>query len=158
MVCPDLSQRQMCPLKAAPNMEQAKLSIAPFEQGTILPRTTDPLGTIPALLVRVAFRYDPSNSEPLKSLLNSHTTVAETRLMLAVLENAIEDFHDYVSAKDRKGKLLYQQAKHWIQARNNEWFLSFDSICASLFVNPDHLRRALLHQSLELARHAPTRH
>lgn len=77
--------------------------------------------------------------------------------MLAVLGNAIEDFHDYASAKDRKGQLLYQQAKHWIQARNNEWFLSFDSICASLFLNPDQLRRALLHQGSEIARHVPTK-
>jgi hypothetical protein len=105
--------------------------------------TTVP-GTICALRAGMDFEYDPSDSELLKSLSNTTATKAERELMLAVLESAIEDFRKYASAQDQKGKLLYQNAQEWILERNNEWFLSFDSICQSLSISPDHLRRALL--------------
>ena len=105
---------------------------------------TTALGTICALLARVDFEYDPSDSELLKSLSNATATKAERELLLAVLETAIEDFQKYASAQDQKGKSLYQNAQEWILERNSEWFLSFDSICESLSISPDHLRRALL--------------
>jgi hypothetical protein len=105
---------------------------------------TTALGTICALVARVDFEYDPSDSERLKSLSNATATKAERELMLAVLESAIEDFRKYSSAKDQKGKSLYQNAQEWILERNSEWFLSFDSICECLSISPDHLRRGLL--------------
>lgn len=104
---------------------------------------TTALGTICAFLTRVDFEYDPSDSELLKSLSNATATKAERELMLAVLESAIEDFRKYATAKDHKGKSLYQDAQEWILERNNEWFLSFDSICETLSMSPDHLRRTL---------------
>ena len=105
---------------------------------------TTALGTICALLARVDFEYDPSDSELLKSLSNATATKAERELLVAVLESAIEDFRKYASAKDQKGKSLYQNAQEWILENNREWFLSFDSICETLLISPDHLRRALL--------------
>jgi hypothetical protein len=66
--------------------------------------------------------------------------------MLAILESAIEDFQKYVSAKSRKGMLLYQEAEEWILETNSEWFLSFNNICETLSLSPDQLRRALLRQ------------
>jgi hypothetical protein len=105
---------------------------------------TTALGTIRALPGRVDFEYDPADSELLKSLSNAAARKAETELMLAVLESAIEDFRKYASAKDQKGKSLYQNALEWILERNSDWFLSFDSICETLSISPDRLRRALL--------------
>ncbi len=92
----------------------------------------------------VDFEYDPSDSELLKSLANATARKAETELMLAVLESAIEDLQRYASAKDQKGQLLYQNALEWILERDSDWFLSFDSICETLSISPDRLRRALL--------------
>ncbi len=101
-------------------------------------------GTIRALPARMEFEYDPSDSELLKSLTNLTAVKAERELMLAVLESAIEDFRKYTSAKNQKGKALYENALEWILERNGDWFLSFDSICESLSISPDRLRRALL--------------
>ena len=90
------------------------------------------------------FEYDPSDGETLKAALRGHARDAEKELMLAVLESAIEDFQKYAVAKDRKGKLLYQEAADWILETDREWFLSFNNICETLSLSPDQLRRALL--------------
>ncbi|MGE5306821.1 MAG: hypothetical protein ACM3TN_26240 [Alphaproteobacteria bacterium] len=90
------------------------------------------------------FEYDPADSEALKSFLSAHAREAEEELMLAILETAIEDFQKYASAKDRKGKLLYQKAEEWILDKDNEWFFSFNNICETLSLGPDQLRRDLL--------------
>ena len=96
------------------------------------------------VLARMDFQYDPADSEALKSLLSAQTREAEKRLMLAILESAIEDFQKYASAKDHRGKLLYQEAEEWILEKDSEWFLSFNSICETLSLSPDQVRRALL--------------
>ena len=88
--------------------------------------------------------YDPSDSETLKSVLHARTREAEKELMLAILESAIEDLQKYASAKDRKGRLLYQEAEEWVLERDRDWFLSFDNICETLSLSPDQVRRALL--------------
>ena len=88
--------------------------------------------------------YDPSDSEALNSVLNTRPKEAEKELMLAILESAVEDLQKYASAKDRKGRLLYQEAEEWILERNSDWFLSFDNICETLSLSPDQVRRALL--------------
>jgi hypothetical protein len=90
------------------------------------------------------FEYDPADSESFKSFLSTRAKAAEKELMLAVLESAIEDFQKYASAKDRKGRLLYQEAEEWILEKDGEWFLSFNNICETLSLSPDQLRRALL--------------
>jgi hypothetical protein len=90
------------------------------------------------------FEYDPADSETFKSLLNAQTRGAEKRLMLAILESAVEDLQKYASAKDQRGKLLYQAAQQWILDEDSEWFLSFNSICETLALSPDRMRRALL--------------
>jgi hypothetical protein len=94
----------------------------------------------------VKFEYDPSDTELLKSLLNATGRRAEKELMLAVLETAICDFRKYASAKDQKGKSLYEDAQSWILDRDSEWFLSFDSVCETLLISSDHLRRTLLRE------------
>ncbi len=97
-------------------------------------------------LTRVNYEYDPSDTELLKSLLNATARKAEKELMLAVLETAIEDFRRYASAKDQKGKSLYEDAQSWILERESEWFLSFDNICETLSISSDRLRRSLLRE------------
>jgi hypothetical protein len=94
----------------------------------------------------VNFEYDPSDTELLKSLLSPTRRKAERELMLAVLETAIEDFRKYASAKDQKGKSLYEDAQSWILERDSDWFLSFDSICETLLISSDRLRRTLLRE------------
>jgi hypothetical protein len=68
----------------------------------------------------------------------------EERLMLAVLESAVEDFQKYVVARSTAGKKLFQQAEEWFFDKDGEAFFSFASICEALGLHPDPIRRALM--------------
>jgi hypothetical protein len=102
------------------------------------------LGIFRAVVAHMDFEYDPADSETFKSMLNPRARGAEKRLMQAILESAIEDIQKYASAKDHKGRSLYQEAEQWILERDSEWFFSFNSICETLSLSPDQVRRALL--------------
>lgn len=69
---------------------------------------------------------------------------AEQKLMLAVLENAIEQFQEYALAEDPKGKALLQEVEEWVWEKNSDWFFSFENICETLQFSPDYLRQGLL--------------
>ena len=67
----------------------------------------------------------------------------EKKLMLAVLEDAIACFQKYVSARDGKGKILFQDAEDWILEENCDWLFSFANVCETLGFDPAYLRRGL---------------
>lgn len=67
----------------------------------------------------------------------------EKKLMLAVLEDAIACFQQYVCARDRKGKVLFKEAEHWFQDTNSDWPFSFANVCETLGFDPDYLRQGL---------------
>jgi hypothetical protein len=68
----------------------------------------------------------------------------EERLMLAVLQDAVECFQEYVLAQEVREKKLFQDAQDWILEKNTEWPFSFENICEALQLNPDYIRRGLL--------------
>ena len=63
--------------------------------------------------------------------------------MLAVLDDAIACFQKYAFARDRKGKVLFQEAEEWVQATNHDWPFSFVNVCEMLGFAPDYLRQGL---------------
>lgn len=65
----------------------------------------------------------------------------EERLMLAVLQSAIEDYQKYVLAQDKRGKELFDQAEEWILETGSASFFSFENICSHLQLAPDYVRR-----------------
>jgi len=67
----------------------------------------------------------------------------EKKLMLAVLENGVECFQKYTFARDRKGRLLFQEVEYWVQDTNREWLFSFANVCETLGFAPDYLRQGL---------------
>lgn len=67
----------------------------------------------------------------------------EKKLMLAVLEDAIACYQKHVLARDGKGKNLFREAEEWVEDRSREGIFSFNSVCESLGLNPDYLRRGL---------------
>ena len=67
----------------------------------------------------------------------------EKRLMLAVLEDALDCFQKYAFARDNHGRQLFDEAYEWIGSPNREWFFSFENICETLEINPEYLRRGL---------------
>src|SRR5215475_13880766 len=67
----------------------------------------------------------------------------EKKLMLAVLENGVECFQKYALARDRKERLLFQEAEYWVQDTNRDWPFSFAKVCETLGFAPDYLRQGL---------------
>src|SRR5262249_53136880 len=68
----------------------------------------------------------------------------EERLMLAVLESAVEDFQKYVLARKTRGKQLFQHAEDWFLEKDSEELFSFENICETLGLHPDHIRKGLM--------------
>src|SRR5262245_57386103 len=68
----------------------------------------------------------------------------EERLMLAVLENAVEYFQKYVLARNSRGKQLFQEAEGWFLDKDGEALYSFEDICETLGLHPDHIRKGLM--------------
>jgi hypothetical protein len=67
----------------------------------------------------------------------------EKKLMLAVLEDAIACFQKYHSARDGKGKVLFQDAEDWIMDENGDWPFSFANVCETLGFDPAYLRQGM---------------
>jgi hypothetical protein len=69
--------------------------------------------------------------------------VRERRLMLAVLEDAVECYQKYALARDPRGRLLFEDACEWIQSGEREWPFSYENICEVLSLHPEYIRRGL---------------
>lgn len=68
---------------------------------------------------------------------------AEQKLMMAILENAIEEFQDYALAEDPKGKALFREVEEWFLEKGSDWFYSFENICETLRFSPEYLLAGL---------------
>jgi hypothetical protein len=75
---------------------------------------------------------------------------SEKRLMLAVLENALDDYQKYIVAQDRVGRALFAEAAAWIARTSNDDIFSFEQISETLDIDPSYFRRgvAAWHQRL----------
>ncbi len=67
----------------------------------------------------------------------------EKRLMLAVLQDALECYQKYAFAKDGPGRQLFADANGWIASDDRHWYFSFENICDVLEIDPGYLRRGV---------------
>lgn len=67
----------------------------------------------------------------------------EKRLMLAVLQDALDCYQKYAFAKDGHGRQLFADADEWITCEDRDWYFSFENICETLEINPAYLRRGV---------------
>jgi len=67
----------------------------------------------------------------------------EKKLLLAILEDAIACYQKYLFARDSKGTALFHEAEAWVEEASGEGVFAFDSVCESLGLNPDYLRRGM---------------
>ena len=88
--------------------------------------------------------FDPVDGGILERLSKKDTLTGEERLMLAVLEHAIEYFQKYVLAKNESEKKLFQEAEEWILNKDGDWLYSFENICEVLGLHPDYMRQGLM--------------
>jgi hypothetical protein len=69
----------------------------------------------------------------------------EKGLMLAVLLDAIESFQKYAFLRDKDVKRLFRNTEDWIFQNNHAWPFSFINVCEALEIDPQYLRKGLLH-------------
>lgn len=68
----------------------------------------------------------------------------ERRLMIAVLEDAVNCFMKQLHATDPKARQLFLDAEEWITTEDPAWFFSFDNVCHTLDLDPEYLREGLM--------------
>lgn len=67
----------------------------------------------------------------------------EKRLMLAVLQDALDCYQKYAFAKDGVGRQLFSDASSWIRCEDRSWYFSFENICETLEISPSYLRNGV---------------
>ena len=97
-----------------------------------------------ALVAHGWVALDPVDIGVIEKLFKKDIREREERLMLAVLESAVEDFQKYVLARKPSGKKLFQQAEEWFLEKDNDELFSFENICETLQLHPDYIRQGLL--------------
>lgn len=69
----------------------------------------------------------------------------ERRLLLAVLQNAVDELFRYRDARTTRGRRLFREAWEWIWSREQTYLCAFETICAYLHLDADYIRRGLVH-------------
>jgi hypothetical protein len=67
----------------------------------------------------------------------------EYRLIVAVLEDAIDCYQKHLHAQDGKARQIFEETEEWIESDDRRWPYSFVSICDILNLNPEYVRRGL---------------
>lgn len=97
---------------------------------------------------KLASLFQPDMLLSVQYFQNMHTRTIlkpEKRLMLAVLEDAINCFQDNVLAHSGRRKRLFEEVEEWFLEEGNDWLFSFGNICEVLELNSQYVRRGLLH-------------
>jgi hypothetical protein len=67
----------------------------------------------------------------------------ERRLMIAVLEDAVNVYLKQVLATDPKARQLFVDAEEWIMADDPTWFFSSTNVCNTLDLDAGYIRTGL---------------
>lgn len=71
------------------------------------------------------------------------TIRGEKRLMLAVLEDAIDCYQKHAFAREPRPQEFFAEAEEWLFSSDNSWIFSYENICQTLDLSPDYIRRGL---------------
>jgi hypothetical protein len=90
--------------------------------------------------------FEPDTLLPIQyfeAMRKKHLLEGEKRLILSVLEDAVECFMKCIDSPASKGQRLFRDADEWISLEDKHWVFSFDNVCDMLDINPDYMRRGL---------------
>ena len=90
--------------------------------------------------------FEPDTLLPIQyfeAMRRKHLLEGEKRLILSVLEDAVECFMKCIDSNSSKGQRLFRDAEEWINLEDRMWVFSFDNVCEMLDINPEYLRRGL---------------
>jgi hypothetical protein len=65
------------------------------------------------------------------------------RLMMAILEDALRCFQNNADARSGPRKRLFSEAEQWLCADKSDGPFSFDTVCETLGIEPQFLRKGL---------------
>lgn len=68
----------------------------------------------------------------------------EKKLMLAVMQEALNNFVQFMPAKDPVGRRRFEEVERWFIENENDWLFSFKNISESIGIDPSYLRAGLL--------------
>jgi hypothetical protein len=109
------------------------------------PPTADPPNNPPA--AREALRLlqpDPLlPSQYLDRVRRSAQFEPERRLMVAVLQQGVDDYLRHLAPRDDLEMQLWRDAAAWIEDNDSRWLYSFRRICDTLDIDADYLRGGL---------------
>lgn len=83
--------------------------------------------------------------------LRSAERSGERRLLCAVLEDGVLTYLKYAHATDPKARELFREAAEWIDASETD-FMAFETICHTVGLEPEYLRRGLRERARKPAR------
>ncbi len=72
-----------------------------------------------------------------------HRQAPEQRLMIAVLQDALDCVQKHRFAKDAHRRQAFREARRWFLAGETDWPYSFECICDTLDLDADAVRRRL---------------
>jgi hypothetical protein len=90
--------------------------------------------------------FEPDTLLPIQyfeAMRRKHLLEGEKRLILSVLEDAVECFMKCIDSTTNKGQRLFRDADDWINLEDKHWVFSFDNVCEMLDIEPEYLRRGL---------------
>src|SRR5467141_476021 len=90
--------------------------------------------------------FEPDTLLPIQyfeAMRKKHLLEGEKRLILSVLEDAIECFMKCIDASTSKSQRLFREADEWIAHEDKRWVFSFDNVCDMLDINPEYMRMGL---------------
>lgn len=68
----------------------------------------------------------------------------ERRLVLAILEDAVDCFTKHVAARDRRSRQLFLDAEEWFTDGDREWPFAFENVCDLVGLDAGYLRAGLM--------------
>jgi hypothetical protein len=68
----------------------------------------------------------------------------EHRLLIAIMQDAVECFQKHIHARDSKRRQLYLDAESWISSDDYAGTFSFNNVCDLLGMSPEYLRQGLI--------------
>src|SRR6202048_2951827 len=95
---------------------------------------------------RLPSLFEPDTLLPIQyfeAMRRKHLLEGEKRLILSVLEDAIECFMKCIDSPTNKGQRLFREADEWIFLEDKRWVFSFDNVADMLDINPEYMRRGL---------------
>jgi hypothetical protein len=78
------------------------------------------------------------------ALKRKRYSCGEHRLVIAIIQDAVECFQKHIHARDSKRRQLFVDAEAWIASDDDLGPFSFNNVCELLGMNSDYLRQGLL--------------